>query len=94
MVTLEEKGKKQEAILNEGLSVCFKETVSLHVGDILPVLAEQKLHENNHASGAALHSNLFQESSRTQRLGQTPCMILSHIKKNKNKTESVLQLTI
>lgn len=61
---------------------CVSKRLSLHVGDVLPVLAEQKLHENNHAPGTALHSNLFQEISRTLRLGQALFMIHFCIKKN------------
>lgn len=63
---------------------CVSKRLSLHVGDVLPVLAEQKLHENNHAPGAALRSNLFQEISRTQRLGQALFMIHFCIRKQQN----------
>lgn len=44
---------------DEGLSVCVSQKSALHVGDIRIDLREQRQYENNHASGAVLHSNLF-----------------------------------
>lgn len=38
---------------------CVSKRLALNAGDILTDLAEQRQYENNHASGAALQSNLF-----------------------------------